>query len=174
MQRKLQEKYTTVDLITGERGNITPVIDNQVLNRTDYDLIICDAYVWGTGNIANQDNLNYNLITISNDSNVTENNLIGEHIYTSDERVDTVITQPGILQDMTISSAGEWDASSMYKIKFKDGVRVLATATYQGDSETYDAIGYTTVGGYKQIHSQLVLYTNYVEVLERLVEFALE
>ena len=79
LQTALQEKYTTVELMTVDRDVLD--VDNQLVPiANNYDLVICDTYVLASGIIANQDNLNYNLITISNEHRSTINNLIAEEV----------------------------------------------------------------------------------------------
>ena len=181
LQTALQEKYTTVELMTVDRDVLD--VDNQLVPiANDYDLVICDTYLLSHGGIiANQDNLNYNLITISNDADIENNQLIGEEVSWGDKDnseyivVTSVTTQPGILEDMTIYPNSVRTDNSLYKVKFKDDVNVLATLTYRDDSNTYDAIGYKMVGEYKQIHSQFPLYnSDYTRVVSRLVDFAFD
>ena len=181
LQTALQEKYTTVELMTVDRDVLD--VDNQLVPiANDYDLVICDTYLLSHGGIiANQDNLNYNLITISNDADIENNQLIGEEVSWGDKDnseyivVTSVTTQPGILEDMTIYPNSVRTDNSLYKVKFKDDVNVLATLTYRDDSNTYDAIGYKMVGEYKQIHSQFPLYnSDYTRVVSRLVDFSFD
>ena len=173
LQTNLLEKYTTVKLETTTRSNVSQYINNVIMDEAnDYDLVICDAYVWPTGDIADQSILNYHLITISDDANKNDNNLIEESTQVTTANIESVAVQSGALQGMTINAVNEGETnSSITKVKFKSGVGVLATAKYFGDSDTYDLIGYTTIGSHKQIHSQAVLSNDYLEVVERLVDF---
>ena len=176
LQTALQEKYTTVDVITSQRGSVSSDINNKVMPiARNYDLVICDAVAWDTGEqIAMQDSLDYNLITISNDGRPELNNLINDAVRLEiSSGTATITTQPGIFENMTIRPGDDGDEAS-YRIHFKDDVNVLATATYGGDSNTYDAIGFKIIDGYKQIHSQLVLYNDYVPVVSRLADFAFD
>ena len=177
LQTTLQQKYTTVnvEVITDDPHGTTvaDVIDEKLENVTDYDLVICDSENWNLGwNTAKQDELKYNLITISNDADTTDNNMISESINASNATAETITTQHDVLQNMAISTENETD-SSIFKVKFKNDVKVLATVKYVGDNNTYDAIGYKTIGKYTQIHSQIALWNNYVQVVERLADFAL-
>ena len=176
LQTNLLEKYTTVKLETTTRSNVSQYINNVIMDEAnDYDLVICDAYVWPTGDIADQSILNYHLITISDDANKNDNNLIEESTQVTTANIESVAVQSGALQGMTINAVNEGETnSSITKVKFKSGVGVLATAKYFGDSDTYDLIGYTTIGSHKQIHSQAVLSNDYLEVVERLVDFAFQ
>ena len=176
LRDELLEKYTTVDMITSVQGEVSQDIVDEVMGiADDYDLVICDAYVWSTAQIANQSTLNYNLITISNDDSTANNQLIESSITTSNVYANQIMTQPGLLQNITINPLNDGDGDKIVKAKFKDDVTVLATATYNdGDTDVYDAIGYKNVGGYKQIHSQLLLKNNYIEILQLLADFALQ
>ena len=175
LQTALKEKYTTVDVMTSQQGSVaydvvekvTPIADN-------YDLVICDSYVWGTGNIANQDSLNYNLITISNDGDTKENNLINDFTQFEVNNSATITIQHGLFNNMTIHPGYDYDNGGARGIHFKDDVHVMATVTYVGDSSTYDAIGYKQIGEYKQIHSELVLNNDYVPVVSRLADFVFD
>lgn len=177
LQSKLQEKYTTVDIITTTSDKVVAdEIDNRVLPiASNYDLVICDAYAWKSGNIAKQSSLNYNLITIANDDNTENNNLIGEYYSVTDALIESIVSQTGVLSNipMGIISEGEMD-SNITKIRFKNQVDTLLTGTYFDDTNIYDIVGYTTIGQYKQIHSQTIFKYNYVQVLEALVGLALE
>ncbi len=176
LRDELLEKYTTVDMITSAQGEVSQDIVDQVMGIADnYDLVICDAYVWPAAQIANQSTLNYNLITISNDATTVDNQLIESSITTSNVYANQIMTQPGLLQNITINPSDDGDGGTLVKAKFKDDVTVLATTTYNdGDADVYDAIGYKNIGGYKQIHSQLVLKNNYVEIIKLLADFALQ
>ena len=176
LQSDLQEKYTTVDVMMTERGNVANDVNNNLMPiANNYDLVICDSYAWGTGNIANQSTLNYNLITISNDASMSDNNLIGSSTHAETAVIQNIESQTGVLSDLPINVTNEGESnSSITKIRFRNGVRVLMTAKYFDDDSTYDVVGYTTIGAYKQIHSQTVFNNNYVEVVEKLVELAFE
>ncbi len=175
LKAKLQETYETVDVITTTaNGNIDSILRDQIINATGYDLIICDMYSWSTTtNIATQSNLKYNLITISNDADTTDNQLVGQVTQGTNVDADSITTQDEVFKNMYISASGEYDDITTNKIKFKSDVNVLATMKYKGDNNTYDAIGYKKIGNYTQIHSQSYLKNNFAQVVERLADFAL-
>ena len=175
LKSSLQSKYATVDVITTTaNGNIDSILRDQIINATGYDLIICDMYSWSTTtNIATQSNLKYNLITISNDADTTDNQLVAQVTQGTNVDADSITTQDEVFKNMYISASGEYDDITTNKIKFKSDVNVLATMKYKGDNNTYDAIGYKKIGNYTQIHSQSYLKNNFAQVVERLADFAL-
>ena len=176
LKTNLQSKYETVDVITtNDPNNKDSIIENQVINATGYDLVICDMVIYmALTDIEKQTDLNYNLITISNDSTTETNNLIKESNHLLDRiYVESITTQDEVLKNMPITVGGEMDSDGISKMHFKDDVNVLATMKYQGDNNTYDAIGYKRFGNYMHIHSQSYLTANFAQVVERLADFTL-